>query len=182
MRDIDRDGLALCRLQALLFENSPDTATCSSPIFVRRFMNSEAARRMDNPSFLDGSDSPASLMAEVEEQYGPSTYGKVRYGAEVLHWMGYLYRYWAYTREWPSSQVYQAMPARELAKLYQPYHSLDPDQAIARIEEAKGLLPAEDLTARGVEALRRIRAQSGFDYATVNLCGETAEHTHPSTP
>ena len=50
------------------------------------------------------------------------------------------------------------MKPEELEKLYFPYHSLDPEQAIERIMEAKGL-KEEDEIARGVEIMRRVRAK-----------------------
>ena len=47
MREIDEYGLKLCRYQANLFSVSREQAECSSPVFLRRFMYSDAARRMD---------------------------------------------------------------------------------------------------------------------------------------
>ncbi|WP_282191698.1 hypothetical protein [Adlercreutzia caecimuris] len=170
MRTIDHDGLLLCRIQGNLFEASATHCRCSSPVFIRRFMNSTVARRMDSGCFLDESDSTESLYAELEEQYGPSAYGTTRYDAEALYWMGYLYRYWAYTREKSSASIYRALPGRELVRQFAPLHTLDPDQAIERLLEACGLNDAEgDLTAKGVQSLRRLRAQSHYDYAVVNL-------------
>ena len=172
MRVIDHDGLVVCRIQGELFETSLEVCRCSSPIFIRRFMNSRVARRMDRESFLNGSDSVNSIFREIDEQYGPSNYGKVKYDADELYWMGYLYRYWAYVRTDSSAQIYRIMPAKELASLFLPYHSLDPGQAIERILEAKGAPNKGDLTERGVQALRKIRSESHFDYAFVNLTSE----------
>ena len=170
MRAIDHDGLLLCRIQGELFATSAAHCRCSSPVFIRRFMNSTVARRMDSDRFLDESDSTESLYAELEEQYGPSAYGTIRYDAEVLYWMGYLYRYWAYTREKSSASIYRTIPGRELVGQFAPLHTLDPDQAIERLLEARGLNDAEgDLTSRGVQSLRRLRAQSRDDYAVGNL-------------
>lgn len=69
--------------------------------------------------------------------------------------MGYLYRYWAYTYEISSKHVYKQMKANELRKLYYPYHSLDPAQAIERILESKGI-EEEDYIEKGVRILREI--------------------------
>ena len=69
--------------------------------------------------------------------------------------MGYLYRYWCYTFEKNSRQVYKIIKPRELRGLYYPYHSLDPAQAIDRILEAKQMRE-QDFTRRGVEILREI--------------------------
>ena len=48
MRKIDKDGLLLCELQATAFENSVDKMESSSEIFIRRFMKSKIAKRLDN--------------------------------------------------------------------------------------------------------------------------------------
>ena len=94
-------------------------------------------------------------MYKRQAQYGPTSYGKERYGREELYWLGYLYRYWAYTYEKSSKQVYKQMKAKELRKLYYPYHSLDPAQAIERILESNGS-EEEDYTEKGVRVLREI--------------------------
>lgn len=155
MKRIDEEGLKLCTLQADVFADSLEAMQCSSPIFIRRFMHSQAASRMDRRGFLLGASDAGCILNEVDAQYGSTSYGKERYGREELYWMGYLYRYWAYTYEKSSKQVYKQMKARELRKLYYPYHSLDPAQAIERILESSGSEEA-DYTERGVRILREI--------------------------
>lgn len=49
--------------------------------------------------FLLGANDTASILNEVDAEHGPTSYGKERYGQEELYWLGYLYRYWAYTYE-----------------------------------------------------------------------------------
>lgn len=169
MREIDHDGLMLCNMQGELFRKSAEQVSCSSPIFIRRFMNSNVAKRMDTASFLAESSSPESLFRELEEEYGKSTYGTVKYPPDTLFWMGYLYRYWAYTRNQSSSAIYRVIGARELSKLFAAYHTLDPRQAIERIMEAQGIETDRSILSVGVEALRRIREKSHFEYGVVTL-------------
>ena len=52
MRKIDKDGLLLCDIQAKAFELSATTMETSSEIFIRRFMNSEVAKQLDNKAVL----------------------------------------------------------------------------------------------------------------------------------
>ena len=52
MREFDESGLKLCRYQGELFEMSLVKTQCSSPVFLRRFMYSKTAERMDKESFL----------------------------------------------------------------------------------------------------------------------------------
>ena len=155
MKKIDEEGLKLCMLQAEVFADSLTATQCSSLVFIRRFMNSEVAARMDRNGFLLEACDVTSIFNEVEAQYGPTSYGKERYGREELYWLGYLYRYWTYTYEKSSKQVYKQMKPKNLRKLYYPYHSLDPAQAIERILESSGS-KEEDYTEKGVQILRGI--------------------------
>ena len=156
MREIDEYGLKLCRYQANLFSVSREQAESSSPVFLRRFMYSDAARRMDGEGFLLEASSPDNLIQEITEEYGDSDYGKTKYDTEELYWMGYIYRYWCYMREISSKRLYKIIKPEELKNLYYPYHSLDPAQAVERIIEARGL-GEEETIQRGVELLRKLR-------------------------
>ncbi len=155
MKKIDEEILDLCALQAEVFAASLTVTQCSSPGFIRRFMNSEVATRIDRRGFLLETCDVTSIFNEVETQYGPTSYGKERYGREELYWPGYLYRYWTYTYEKSSKQVYKQMKPKDLRKLYYPYHSLNPAQAIERILEGSGS-NEDDYTEKGVQILRGI--------------------------
>ena len=156
MKEFDEYGLRLCRYQALLFSLSREKTECSSPVFLRRFMYSDTARRMDGAGFLMESASPDSLIDEITAEYGESDYGRIKYNTEELYWIGYIYRYWCYTYHISSKSVYKMIKPEELKKLYFPYHSLDPGQAVERIMEAKGF-SGEGSVQRGVELLRKLR-------------------------
>lgn len=158
MRAFDETGLKLSRMQAELFVLSASKLECSSPIFLRRFMLSKVAARMDQDGFLYESCTVDGILQEIEEEFGATNYGKEKYSTEELYWIGYLYRYWCYTYEKSSKQVYKLMKPKELRGLYYPYHSLDPAQAIERILESKNL-GEEDLTQKGVAILRRIMSE-----------------------
>lgn len=139
MRAIDRDGLLLCDMQARAFELSVDQAGVSSAVFVRRYMNSRAAKWMDSGDILWSNTQPEDLLELVEEQYGVSEYGTVVYTHNEMFWIGYLYRFYSYTYERSSAGIYRELKPGELRSLFLPYHTLDPSQAIERILEAKGL-------------------------------------------
>lgn len=162
MRAFDETGLKLSRMQAELFVLSASKLECSSPIFLRRFMLSKVAARMDQDGFLYEACTSDGILQEIEEEFGATNYGKEKYSTEELYWMGYLYRYWCYTYEKSSKQVYKLMKPKELRGLYYPYHSLDPAQAIERILESKNL-GEEDLTQKGVEILRRIMSEKKLE-------------------
>lgn len=144
MKKMDKDGLLLCELQALTFEMSVEETQVSSDIFIRRFMNSKIVKMIDRETILETTIQPKDLIREIEEQYGTSKYGSVKYTANELYWIGYLYRYFSYTYEYSSVQVYKIIKGKELRGLFLAYHTLDPAQAIERILEAKGMLYDEE--------------------------------------
>ena len=159
MKNIDRDGLMLCELQGKIFEKSVDEYPSSSPIFIRRYMNSDLCSMMDSVSFLDRPFEAEEAFGEIDEEYGKTKYGSVRYTKEEMFWIGYIYRYWAYTHEVSSRNVYKTIAGRELVLLYYAYHTLDPKNAISRILESKGLDSEVDYMTKGVELMRKYRGR-----------------------
>lgn len=140
MKAFDKDGLLLCNLQATTFEMSIETESISSEVFIRRFMNSQVAKDLDNESALQTSIQPQTIFDRLEEQYGSLNYGSVKYNKNEIYWIGYIYRYFSYTYELSSVRVYKTIKPKELRELFVPYHSMDPSQAIERILEAKNLI------------------------------------------
>lgn len=155
MRKIDEIGLKLCKIQADVFSSSIKETECSSPIFMRRFMNSLVAKRMDFGGFLFEACDTNHIFDEINAEFGKTSYGKEKYSEAELYWIGYIYRFWSYTYQKTSKQIYKFIKPKELRNLYYPYHSLDPAQAIERILEAKGAQDS-DLIAKGVKILREI--------------------------
>lgn len=158
MRKMDHYGLKLCQFQAELFQNSIEETECSSGIFVRRFMHSDLAKRMDTDGFLFDATDLQDALSEIEIEFGRSDYGKIKYGSEELYWTGYIYRYWSYINEKSSKQIYKIIKPDEMRKLYFSYHSLDPEQVIERIKESKGVKEEDDIQ-RGVEVMKKVRAK-----------------------
>ena len=77
-REMDQTGLLLCDVQGKIFEQSITIEDCSSNIFIRRFMNSKFVSRMDNLTFLNESTTIEDVFDEINEEYGKSTYGKIK--------------------------------------------------------------------------------------------------------
>lgn len=158
MRKFDKDGLILCDIQAKAFELSLSSTDSSSEIFIRRFMYSKVAAQMDNLSFLYTNLQAKDVLQRIDEEYGKSNYGSVRYTSNELHWIGYIYRYFAHTYEKSSRQVYRIIKPKELRGLYLPYHTMDPSKAIDMIMEAKGLASDEETELqRQFEIFKRVR-------------------------
>ena len=141
IRSIDKDGLILCTLQAEAFESSVDEVETSSEIFMRRFLNSDVSKEIDNKYILSTNMRPDDIIDRIDEQYGRSSYGSVKYSKNEMYWIGYIYRYFCYTYGFSSAQAYRKIKPKELRSVFLPYHTMDPAQAIERILEAKGIHP-----------------------------------------
>lgn len=162
MSNLDHDALSLCEFQGNLFEQSLEKTQCSSAVFLRRFMKSDVAKRMDRPGFLNSAEDIDSVFKDIDDQYGPSSYGTVKYNREELFWIGYIYRYWCLNKKISSLSAYKMIKPSELRTFYQAYHSLDPQQAIDRILESKNLLETEDPIERGVRVMREVMKRRGM--------------------
>ena len=152
--------MLLCKLQAETFEISIEKTDASSEIFIRRFMKSEIAKRLDNESILESNIQANDILDIINEEYGISNYGSVKYSKNEIYWIGYIYRFFAFTYDMTSAQVYKIVKPKELRGLYLAYHTLDPVQAVERILESKGMLinPKEELN-RQYEIFKRIRKE-----------------------
>lgn len=139
MRKFDHDGLLLAEYQGKLFEKSHEL-NCSSGIFFRRFYHSDLLENLDT-------NNPAALSLDVNEgiacltaQFGDTKYGKTKFPAGTLFWIGYMYRYIAYTRQQSTKFIMQLFDYRKMNDVYFAYHTQDPEWCI------RNLLAIYDLT------------------------------------
>ena len=158
MSRVNEEGRTLCKLQGEIFEQSLKYSASSSAVFVRRYMNSALAARLDCVSGNAEVGSVPALLDEVESKYGGKIYGTEHFAPEELYWMGYLYRCWAIMSGKSSKQLVKIISAAEMRKLYFPYHTLAPEQAIERISEAKGIREENELE-KGVRLMRQVRSR-----------------------
>lgn len=159
MKEWDLSGHKLCEYQAALFEESATRFSGSSPVFIRLFMFGKVAKAFDDGSILysaSGLDySALSLPVANGKERGN---GQMKYTRNELHWMGYLYRYYAYTRELSSREVYHLMPASKLVGLYLPLHTQDPEAALQSILASQSIPPvSDDINSRLKEAYRQAK-------------------------
>ena len=160
MKELDDYGLNICKYQGNLFALSLKYSKSSSPIFLRRFMLSTLAKRMDGDGFLFEALDYATAVSEVEEKFNKNNYGQIKFSTEELYWIGYIYRYWCYTYGYSSDKVYHLVKPATLRELYYPYHSLDPAQVIERIIEANNLEDIDCFT-KGLTLLKTLRRRRG---------------------
>lgn len=92
----------------------------------------------------------------IIEEFGESSYGKDKYPAEALYWVGYITRYIAYTRGCSSLMVYKAFPMKLLIDSYHGYHTQGDEWVIANLLEKVGKNESYfDPNARLKEILKR---------------------------
>lgn len=116
---------------------------------------------MDDESILESNLQANDILQLVDEEYGVSHYGTVKYTHNEMYWIGYLYRYFAFTYELSSVQVYKIVKPKELRELFLPYHTMDPAQAVERILEAKGMILNDKRELeRQYEIFKKIRSQT----------------------
>lgn len=134
MREFDHNGLLLAEYQGKLFEKSADL-NCSSPVFIRRFLHSDLLKVLDenntNLLSLDVDEGIQNIM----DQFGDTSYGKIKYSKSSLFWMGYMYRYIAYTREQSTSFVMNLFNHKKMNEVFYPYHTQDPEWCISNLLE-----------------------------------------------
>ena len=135
MKKIDNDGLLLCEIQAKAFELSCEAQNTSSEIFIRRFMNSETAKRLDNMTLLQSNMQAADLLVLIDEEYGSSDYGSVKYSLNELYWIGYIYRYWHYYSGEDSAKILRQAPVETMKRNFMIFHTMDPVLAIEDLKE-----------------------------------------------
>lgn len=159
-REMDQVGLLLCDVQGIIFEQSVTGEECSSNIFIRRFMNSKFASRMDNLTFINENTTMKGIFEELDTEYGKSSYGKTKFSTNEMYWIGYIYRYLSYVYQINSKNAYKIIEGTELRYLFFAYHSLDPMNVIHRILAAKSLILEKDshqLIEERVEKLSKIK-------------------------
>ena len=138
MKKFDHNGLLLAEYQGKLFEASV-ALDCSSAVFIRRFLHSELLKQLDNnnPALL--SLDVTEGMNNIQEQFGKSSYGKNKYSAEAMFWMGYLYRYISYTREIPTKLLFKLFDYRQMNEVYYTFHTQSPEWCVENLLELNHL-------------------------------------------
>lgn len=124
MKHFDHNGVLLAEFQGKIFEKS-SKLDISTPIFMRRFLHSDLLKKLElNNAAIILLDENLAL-DEINEQFTDTKYGKIKYSSTALFWIGYFYRYVAYTRETTTNFVMSIFPYEKLNELYYSFHTQD---------------------------------------------------------
>ena len=127
--------LKLCDIQGRLFERSAEKKY-NSAAFIKAFMMSDTAKELDSKYNRMQWAGEEYLLEEVASVAGESLTrnGKI-FSADVLYWIGYIYRYWHYYTGEDSAKIYKQAPAQTMKRNYMIFHTMDPVLAIEDLKE-----------------------------------------------
>ena len=159
MRKFDHNGLLLAEYQAKLFEKSFEL-NCSSAIFLRRFLHSNLLKELDNENSALMSLDVNEGIQSILKQFGDSSYGKEKYSKNSLFWIGYMYRYIAYTREQSTAYIMKIFSHKQINEVYYSYHTQDPEWCIANLLEINNL--SEDIFDNNLRLKKIIKERYSY--------------------
>ena len=127
--------LKLCDIQGRLFELSAEKKYNSAE-FIKAFMTSDTAKELDSKYNRMQWAGEEYLLEEVVNVAGDAltTDGEI-YSADVLYWIGYIYRYWHYYSGEDSAKIYKQAPVETMKRNYMIFHTMDPVLAIEDLKE-----------------------------------------------
>ena len=125
--------LKLCDIQGRLFELSGEKGY-DSMTFIKAFMNSEVAKGLDSKFNRMQWAGEEYLLAELADT-AELTVGGTVYNKEILYWSGYLYRFWHFTTDENSKEIYKQAPAETMRRNCLIFHTLAPEVAIEDLKE-----------------------------------------------
>lgn len=134
MKTFDHDGLLLAEYQGKIFERSTELR-CSTAVFLRRFLHSDLLKKMDMNEVTSLSLDANEAIESIQNQFGESDYGKVKYSKNSMFWIGYIYRYISYTRGVATKFVMRLFPYKQLNDVYYSFHTQDPEWCVHSLLE-----------------------------------------------
>ena len=138
MREFDHNGLLLAEYQGKLFEKSTEL-NCSSGVFIRRFVHSDLLNKLDTNRPSSVSLNVSEGISSILEQFGETDYGREKFSASAMFWMGYMYRYISYTRETSTRFIMQLFHYKQMKDVYYSFHTQDPEWCVQSLLELNHL-------------------------------------------
>jgi len=104
---VDKIELKLCDIQGRLFELSSRQGYDSEK-FTSFFIGSEVVKSLDSPYNRMQWAGEEYLLEELMAESGDAIGRSDRpVSSEVMYWIGYIYRYWHYYKNEPSTKIYR---------------------------------------------------------------------------
>ena len=154
MKPLESLEIKQCQLQAKIFEASVKQTPYSSPIFIRRFMNSSVSKTFDEKKYLFLSSSITDVFDTLDEEFGKSSYGKIKYTEDQMFWIGYIYRCIAIKYNLTSKVVFELFNSKDVIKYYNIGHTFDIVQAAEWMMESINY--NNDIEQKSLNVMRRL--------------------------
>jgi hypothetical protein len=133
-KELTGDEREVCHVQAALFALCQKEYQCDAFDFVTKFMESDIAADMDKRGLDYGKRDPFEFIASLRGKLVAAPINEKK-DAMALHWVGYVYRYWALLGM-PSKDIVNIVPVESAYEVYYSFHTLD-------VREAIGMLAAQ---------------------------------------
>lgn len=131
---MDELELKLCDIQGRLFELS-GKKKISSAAFIRAFMKSDVAKALDSRYNRAQWMGEEYLLEEVCYSCKELSESGEVFPADVLYWIGYIYRFWHIYSGEDSSKILRIAPVDTMKRNYFMFHTMDPSLAIDKLKE-----------------------------------------------
>lgn len=127
---------SLCDMQGKLFEIGAERGY-ESASFIQAFMSSKIARELDSAFNYMQWAGKEYIMERMEDELSDSLHFGEVWDAEILFWIGYVYRYWHFLTGESSKSILRQAPPKRLQTLYYGYHTFSVELAIEKLKENK---------------------------------------------
>lgn len=135
---IEQLQLKLCDIQGRLFELSAAKGY-DSAAFIKTFMISEVAKDLDSEyNRMQWAGEEYLLDETISANADIASSGGEVFSADVVYWIGYLYRYWHFYTGEDSAKIYKQAPVETMKRNYMMFHTMDPILAIEDLKEIHG--------------------------------------------
>lgn len=134
MANLDSQKRQLCDIQGRLFELARKKGY-DCPVFIKDFMNSHVAASLDDIYDRLQWAGEEYILEELDEEVNGLKKAGMVYHAEVMYWIGYIYRYWHYYTNENSWEIYKIAGAETMNECWLGFHTLDVEMAIDDLKE-----------------------------------------------
>ena len=132
LRKKDDACYQLASMQAGIFERSVND-NIASYFFIQEYMNSFECSLLDNLNFFATGLSEFEIYLIIKRNVNRVD-GEV-YPLEIMHWMGFFYRYASYLSGISSKKLLKVISPKKLLQVYPLYHGLDIEKAVELVFE-----------------------------------------------
>ena len=132
-------------MQARIFEKS-SVDGLNTYDFIRAFIHSDECFQLDIVSFDNAGLSEREIYSSIKNKISNIKKKTAVYSPQVMHWIGFFYRYANYLTMIPSPRLYKAIPPKYLVSVYPTYHSLEISKAVSKVcdDKSEFLLTPEE--------------------------------------